>query len=98
METIPSNQHTVTHQYLEVDNSIRKGDTAVSDWLITLVIMMIPLINFVMLFVWAFGGNGEKVSRANWAKATLLLMLVIAGMYFLLASILGIGLISILNN
>lgn len=31
-------------------------DMSVKDWMITLLIMFIPLVNIIMLFVWAFGG------------------------------------------
>lgn len=52
---------------------------SVGDWLLTMIIMAIPIIGFVMLFVWAFGGG--KPSKANWAKATLIFM---AAMFVLL--------------
>jgi hypothetical protein len=45
------------------------------DWLLTLIIMLIPLVNLIMLFVWGFGG-GTNPSKANWAKASLILMLI----------------------
>jgi hypothetical protein len=48
---------------------------AVGDWVVTLLIMFIPLVNLIMLFVWAFSG-GTNVSKANWAKATLIWMLI----------------------
>lgn len=41
------------------------------DWMITLLIFSLPLIGFVMLFVWAFGSN-ENPNKANWAKAALI--------------------------
>ena len=30
---------------------------SVSDWLVTLLIMIIPLVNIIMLFVWAFSDD-----------------------------------------
>ena len=47
----------------------------VSDWLLTLLITCIPLVGFIMLFVWAFG-NQENLNKSNWAKANLLFMLI----------------------
>lgn len=41
------------------------------DWVITLLISYIPIVGFIMLFVWAFGSN-ENPNKANWAKATLI--------------------------
>jgi hypothetical protein len=37
--------------------------------------MCIPLINIIMLFVWAFGG-GAQASKANWAKASLIWIVI----------------------
>jgi len=41
------------------------------DWMITILITAIPLVGFIMLFVWAFGSN-ENPNKSNWAKATLI--------------------------
>ena len=41
------------------------------DWIITMLISFIPLVGFVMLFVWAFG-SGENPNKSNWAKAALI--------------------------
>lgn len=53
------------------------------DWLITLVITVIPIVNIVMLFVWSFG-EGTNPNKANWAKASLLLSAILIGLYILL--------------
>jgi hypothetical protein len=34
-----------------------------------------PIVNVVMFFVWAFGSN-TNASKANWAKASLIWMLI----------------------
>lgn len=44
---------------------------SIGDWLITILITIIPLVNIIMLFVWAFG-SGTNPSKANWAKATII--------------------------
>jgi len=44
---------------------------SVKDWIITILITAIPLVGFIMLFVWAFGSN-ENPNKTNWAKATLI--------------------------
>jgi len=56
------------------------------DWLITLIITAIPVINIIMFFVWAFG-DGANPNKANWAKASLLLMVIVAALYILLVVI-----------
>jgi hypothetical protein len=44
---------------------------SVKDWIITILIAAIPLVGFIMLFVWAFGSN-ENPNKSNWAKAALI--------------------------
>lgn len=53
------------------------------DWLITLIISAVPVVNIIMFFVWAFG-DGANPSKANWAKASLLLMAILVVLYILL--------------
>ena len=48
---------------------------SVKDWIITILITSIPIVGFIMLFVWAFGSN-ENLNKSNWAKATLIWMAV----------------------
>ncbi|MGF1672034.1 MAG: hypothetical protein ACFCU6_16440 [Balneolaceae bacterium] len=56
------------------------------DWLITLIIASIPIVNIVMFFVWAFG-DGTHPNKANWAKASLLYMVILAALYVLIVVI-----------
>ena len=49
---------------------------SVKDWLYTLLILAIPLVGFIMLFVFAFG-NGQNENRQNWAKAQLIMMAIV---------------------
>lgn len=53
---------------------------SVKEWVITFLIMMVPVVNLVMYFVWAFGSEGN-LNRKNWAKANLLIMGVCIGLY-----------------
>lgn len=46
-----------------------------SDWMITVFIVSLPLIGIIMLFVWAFSDNVPE-TKANWAKAMLLWILI----------------------
>ncbi|MEW9702784.1 hypothetical protein [Paenibacillus sp. SI8] len=48
---------------------------SVKDWMLTILLLAIPVVNLVMLFVWAFGG-GTNPSKANYAKAALIWALI----------------------
>lgn len=50
-------------------------EVSFKDWMITLLLLAIPIVNIIMLFVWGFGG-GTNPSKANFAKASLLWMAI----------------------
>ncbi len=52
------------------------------DWFITLLISYIPLVGLIMLFVWAFDSSTNE-NKKNWAKASLLWMLIGIGIAIL---------------
>lgn len=66
---------------------------SVGEWVLTIFIAAIPLVGFVMLFVWGFGGNAPE-TKANWAKATLLWILIGVVLYGLLFMAFGVALLS----
>ncbi|MBU9712609.1 hypothetical protein [Evansella tamaricis] len=53
----------------------REEVVPVTGWLLYMLVMMIPLVNIVMLFVWAFGSNVNK-NKSNLAKASLIWMVI----------------------
>lgn len=62
----------------------RQEVISTKDWVLTILITSIPILNIIMLFVWAFGGGTVK-SKSNWAKAMLIWMIVaivLASFYF----------------
>ena len=60
---------------------------SVKEWLITNLIMMIPLVNIVMMLVWAFGSNTNP-NKANYFKAALILFGIVMVIYLVLAVVL----------
>ncbi|WP_010255852.1 hypothetical protein [Myroides injenensis] len=75
------------NESFEVRNP-KESVMSVGDWIVTLLIMLIPLVNIVMLFVWGFDNNGNR-NRANWAKAQLIFMAIGIGLWILLILIIG---------
>jgi len=53
------------------------------DWMVTMLLCVIPLVNIIMLIVWAFSGSTNP-SKANWAKATLIWMVIGIVLWFAL--------------
>ena len=55
---------------------------SVKDWVITLIVLIIPLVNIIMLFIWAFG-DGTIKTKSNFAKAQLIMFLIFIALGFL---------------
>jgi hypothetical protein len=58
--------------------------------MVTMLLMCIPIVNIVLLFVWGFGSN-TLVSKANWAKASLIWFLISIVFYVLIFVVFGLG-------
>ena len=73
-----------------VNESSQYNPISVGEWIITTIILAIPIVGFIMLFVWGFGSNTQP-SKANWAKATLIMIGISIVLTFLfLGTMLGI--------
>lgn len=48
---------------------------SVGDWLITLLVLAVPILNVALYLYWAFFSQGNK-GRINFCRASLILMLV----------------------
>lgn len=81
-----------------MDTLNTQGDVvSTKDWLITLLIAAIPIVDFIMLFIWGFGDN-TNINKANWAKATLLWFAILAVLYFLMFAVFGALFFSSINH
>ena len=71
------------------------NDTPVSigDWMLTYLLMGIPVVGFILLLVWAFGGN-TPVSKANWAKASLIWGVIVIAIYAVMFAMFGAAIIA----
>ncbi|MCL2087760.1 MAG: hypothetical protein FWH05_09255 [Oscillospiraceae bacterium] len=98
-----NSEPSVNDLYPSVENNIhyqtnygrKEPDPHVSvgDWMLTVLIMGLPIVGLVMLFVWAFG-NDTKVSKANFAKASLIWM----GISIVLAFLFGAALMGMVAS
>ena len=69
-------QNQIGHQQAPV--------VSVKEWLLTNLIMMIPLVNLIMMLVWAFSSNTNP-NKANYFKAALILFAIVMVIYLVLA-------------
>lgn len=71
----------------------RKSVLSVQEWVITLIITAIPLVGFIMLFVWGFG-SGTNENKANFAKGALIVYAIMIVLYILFMVVFGAALLS----
>lgn len=57
-------------------------------WILTIIITLIPCVNLVMLIVWAVSSNTNP-SKKTWAQAQLIITVVIAILYGVCFAIFG---------
>lgn len=74
-------------------DNISYHEISTKDWVITLLIAAIPVVGFIMLFVWGFG-EGTNPNKANWAKATLVWFGIIIAFYIFIIMIFGASLLA----
>lgn len=83
----PSIQEQLQYQYQPSQDNLEEPMT-MGEWMITLLIMMIPCANIVMMFVWAFSST-EKKSKSNFFKAYLIFFAIM--MVFLIVMVIVIS-------
>lgn len=57
----------------------------IGNWIVTMIILVIPIVNIIMLIVWA-ASSSENPNRKNWAIAQLIFMGIGIVLYILLFS------------
>lgn len=91
----PYNQYYQPYQQTQQSyNQPYQADTdleepvSFGDWMLSTLLMMIPCVNIIMMFVWAFG-SGVKKSKSNYFKAMLVWMLIWVVLWVIL--MIGLG-------
>lgn len=54
------------------------------EWLTTIILTLIPLVNIFFLFYWIFDGHTNQ-NKVNYAKATLILYAILFGILAIIA-------------
>lgn len=70
---------------------------SVGEWLVSMLLMLIPCVNIVLMFVWAFSSR-EKRSKSNYFKATLIFAAIILVIYIIFIAIFGVAISSAIAN
>lgn len=62
----------------------------VGGWMLTLLVLAIPLVNLIMYLVWALSGSGN-LNRRNFCRASIYWFLIILGIYVLILALVGLA-------
>ena len=84
------NQYDYSQQYSR--NRNEQSDNSpmdLKDWILTLIVLLIPCVGIVMYFVWAFESNGN-INRRNFCRAQLIIFAVLLGIYLVLFMLFGV--------
>ena len=65
------NANANTNGYVERNSEVM----TVKNWLVVMLLSAIPLVNIILLFVWAFGDN-VNLNKRNYSRAALLAALI----------------------
>lgn len=87
----PAGQQAATYQnnyYQAPAEDPNDKPMKVGDWIITWLILIIPLVNLVMPFVWAFGSNVNK-SKKSYFQAYLIMMAIGIVLWIIFAAAIG---------
>ncbi len=82
MNDIPQ-QPTAQYNNYQQPNAQFAPVMTLKDWMIILLVMLIPLVNIIMMFVWAFGEGNPN--RQNYFKASLLFAAIVIVLYIVFA-------------
>lgn len=85
-----SNSRNCTQNY---DQGMDTSPMSMGDWLLTILVSMIPCAGIVLYFVWAFGKTGN-INRRNFCRANLIIMAGVFVLYLILVLVFGIAFIS----
>ncbi|PZX56734.1 hypothetical protein [Algoriphagus chordae] len=75
---------------MELPNEYKKPPTSLGEWIIAVLVKRLPLIGLIMLIVWATDKNTDP-DKANWAKAELIVKLIIFAAVILFIAVIGFG-------
>jgi len=89
-------QQQLQYQYQGPQTELEEPVT-MGEWMISLLIMLIPCANIVMMFVWAFSSK-EKKSKSNFFKAALIYGAIVIVLEVIFFMVLGASFASIGNS
>ena len=92
-------QSQLQYQYQPAQDNLEEP-MSMGEWMISMLVMLIPCVNIVMMFVWAFSST-EKKSKSNFFKAYLIffaIMMVFSIVLVIVMSAAAVGVMESLES
>lgn len=95
----PQNQNTQMYSQSQAHMVNRNNQIpTVGNFLVTLLLTSIPIVNLILLIIWAVGGGNTPLWKSNYAKATFILMAISIVVAILFSTLIGSLLASFYNG
>lgn len=75
----------------------RDSTVSLGDWIITLIVLWIPIVGLIMMFVWGFS-SGTNQNKQNFCRAALILSAILLVLYIIFFAVFGAALFSAANS
>jgi heme/copper-type cytochrome/quinol oxidase subunit 2 len=75
----------------------RDSTVSLGDWIITLIVLAIPIVGLIMLFVWGFSGDSNP-SKRNYCRAVLIFWLIALVLFILFMVLFGAAMMSAMHG
>lgn len=79
------------------DSMMDKSPMSLKDWIITLLLLIVPCVNIVMLFIWGFSKTGN-INRRNFARAELIFYGILIALYLIIFIVFGASFAALFNS
>jgi hypothetical protein len=83
--------------YPQDQSSHRSCDVGIGEWIGTMLLLLIPIVNIVLIFVWAFGSETKR-SKSNYFKAYLILTAISIILTVVLFFVFGAAILAFINE
>lgn len=89
-------QSQLQYQYQPAQDNLEEP-MSMGEWMISMLVMLIPCVNIVMMFVWAFSST-EKKSKSNFFKAYLIFFAIMMVFSIVMMIVMSAAMVGVMES